>query len=238
MAGPRLVNKSTDRREAILDSAQMLFAEQGYDVTSIGDIIARTGISRGGFYHYFSAKEDLLQAIACRYAATSAREAEEAVADPTLDAFSRLSAFFRAMQRHKIDNAEQLRSTFAPFLRAENAQLHERTQWAILDHVRPTLVRIIREGVADKTFDTPSPDGAADIIMHLLTSNRPRVLEMCEARDKREFDRLAAQLRTQLDYLATVIDRTLGLPEGSLELFDQDSLDLLLQVADSTSDAA
>lgn len=238
MAGPRLVGRTSDRREAILDAAQLLFAEQGYDSTSIGDIISRTGISRGGFYHYFGAKEDLVAALADRYAADYARQADAALADPTLDAFSRLSAFFCAMRQRKATDAEELRSTFAPLLRAENAQLHERTQRAVLEHVRPTLVRIIREGVADRTFDTPSPDGAADVIMHLLSSNRGLVLEMCAASDKAEYDRLAAQLVDQLSYLATVIDRILGLPEGSLDFIDQDSLDLLLRLTDSTSDAA
>ena len=238
MPFPKLVANTPELRDAILDAARELFAERGYDGTSIHDIITAVGISKGGFYHHFAAKEDLIEALACRYAAESARQAEELLADPTLDSFSRLSAFFTAIRRHKIDSAAQLRSTFAPLLRAENAQLNERTQRAVLKFVRPTLVRIIREGVEERTFDTPNPEGAADIIMHLMTANRGLAVEMFATRDKAAFDRMAEQFVAQLRYLATVIDRILGLPEGSLDFVDQDSVTILLCMFDGTSDAA
>ncbi|WP_018991574.1 TetR/AcrR family transcriptional regulator [Aromatoleum toluclasticum] len=52
-----------DRRQVILDAAAALFAEQGYDSTSIRDIASRVGLLPGSIYHYFASKEELYLAV-------------------------------------------------------------------------------------------------------------------------------------------------------------------------------
>ena len=47
------------RREAILRAASTLFSRQGYHSTSVADVIAAAGISRGTFYLYFDNKDSL-----------------------------------------------------------------------------------------------------------------------------------------------------------------------------------
>jgi AcrR family transcriptional regulator len=47
------------RREAILRAASVLFSRQGYHSTSVADVIAAAGISRGTFYLYFDHKDSL-----------------------------------------------------------------------------------------------------------------------------------------------------------------------------------
>jgi AcrR family transcriptional regulator len=47
-------------RERVLDAAVELFAERGYDGTSVAQVIERAGLTKGGFYHHFASKEALL----------------------------------------------------------------------------------------------------------------------------------------------------------------------------------
>jgi AcrR family transcriptional regulator len=47
-------------RTAIWDAAMDLFAEQGYDETTIDDIAQKAGISRRSFFRYFASKSDLM----------------------------------------------------------------------------------------------------------------------------------------------------------------------------------
>jgi AcrR family transcriptional regulator len=52
-------------RERILESALQLFTRQGFEHTSIDQIMANAGLTRGAFYAHFSSKQDLYaQAIA------------------------------------------------------------------------------------------------------------------------------------------------------------------------------
>lgn len=47
-------------RERILSAAVDLFAAHGYDATSVSQVVAQAGVTKGALYHYFSAKDDLL----------------------------------------------------------------------------------------------------------------------------------------------------------------------------------
>ena len=52
-----------DLRARVLDAAVDLFARQGYDGTSVAEVIARAGVAKGGFYHHFASKEALLYEV-------------------------------------------------------------------------------------------------------------------------------------------------------------------------------
>jgi AcrR family transcriptional regulator len=47
-------------RTAIWDAATDLFAEKGYDETTVDDIAQKAGVSRRSFFRYFSSKSDLM----------------------------------------------------------------------------------------------------------------------------------------------------------------------------------
>ena len=54
---------ATRSRAAILDAAERLFAERGYDATSLHDVGAAAGVSRGTPGYFFGSKPDLYQAV-------------------------------------------------------------------------------------------------------------------------------------------------------------------------------
>jgi|SRR6267142_3431218 TetR/AcrR family transcriptional regulator, transcriptional repressor for nem operon len=53
--------KST--RDQIIETADKLFYEEGYEHTSFADIAQAVAISRGNFYHHFKAKDEILDAV-------------------------------------------------------------------------------------------------------------------------------------------------------------------------------
>ena len=52
--------------QKILDTAEQLFIEKGYDHASLQDIIETTGLSKGAIYHHFASKEDMFYAVCDR----------------------------------------------------------------------------------------------------------------------------------------------------------------------------
>ncbi len=52
-----------EKRQLILDTALVLFADNGYDNTSIQAIAKKAGISKGLIYNYFESKEHLVKEI-------------------------------------------------------------------------------------------------------------------------------------------------------------------------------
>lgn len=55
--------KSRNTRGKIVSAAWKLFYQQGYDDTTIEEIVEESGTSRGSFYHYFEGKDALLSSL-------------------------------------------------------------------------------------------------------------------------------------------------------------------------------
>jgi len=60
---PALRARYEARRSEVVAAAAKLFAERGYDGTSMSELTAATGLAAGGLYHYIEGKDDLLIAI-------------------------------------------------------------------------------------------------------------------------------------------------------------------------------
>ena len=55
-----------DIPELLIASARRLFAEQGFAATSVQEIVEAANVTKGGMYHYFHSKDDLLHEIYSR----------------------------------------------------------------------------------------------------------------------------------------------------------------------------
>ena len=57
------MKKTGNTKSSIVSAAWELFYRQGYDNTTIDDIVEVSNTSKGSFYHYFSGKEGLLNTL-------------------------------------------------------------------------------------------------------------------------------------------------------------------------------
>lgn len=51
---------TAEPRQEILRAAARLFQQQGYDATSMNDVAAALNLSKGGLYHHFQSKDEIL----------------------------------------------------------------------------------------------------------------------------------------------------------------------------------
>ena len=83
---PRKNTRNTKGR--IISAAWKLFYEQGYEDTTVEDIVFESETSKGSFYHYFEGKDALLGTLA--YVFDEKYEQLMEVMDPKLDAMEKL----------------------------------------------------------------------------------------------------------------------------------------------------
>jgi AcrR family transcriptional regulator len=55
--------QSEQTQQIIIDTAAKLFASRGYNGTSMADLAAAAGLTKGAFYHHFASKEALFFAV-------------------------------------------------------------------------------------------------------------------------------------------------------------------------------
>jgi AcrR family transcriptional regulator len=70
-------------RGQLIEVATSLFADHGYEGTSIETVLAAAGVSRGALYHHFASKEALFAAVALATSDRVTAEVTEAIRDCT-----------------------------------------------------------------------------------------------------------------------------------------------------------
>ncbi len=80
--------KRRSTKSRIIKAAWNLFYKNGYDETTVEDIIAASKTSKGTFYHYFKGKEALLNSLSSLF--DEKYEELAAVIDPALPAYDKL----------------------------------------------------------------------------------------------------------------------------------------------------
>ncbi len=206
------------RRTAIVDAAQALFFSRGWDAVTIADVLAQAGISKGGFYHHFSAKEDLLDAIVERLVARALQGTAAARDAITGDALTRFNAFIATMNRWKAELGPELRFFTDVMLRPGNDVLFQRISAASLEATLPILQQMIDAGVAEGTFDTPDTEIAAEVIFALGQVRRGVLQSAIAAADSGDLEAAVGLLDARMRAEGRLIDRLLGLPAGSILL--------------------
>ncbi|MFI6349310.1 TetR/AcrR family transcriptional regulator [Streptomyces sp. NPDC050560] len=143
----------------LLAAATRLFAERGYDRTSVQEIVEAAGVTKGALYHYFGSKEDLLQEIYARllrlqqerldsFADADApvgerlRDAAADVVVTTIENLDDAAIFFRSLQHLGPEQYKQVRS--------ERRRYHERFR------------ALVEEGQRSGVFSTETP---ADLVV-------------------------------------------------------------------------
>ena len=129
----------------ILDAAAALFAEKGYQSTTLQDIIDATGLSKGAVYHHFRSKEEI------------ARKVGDRMGDEMWEPLRRIreAAGLTGLGRtlpHLTDDPY--------FLVLEWQSIEERL-------VPECIAPLVRQGVADGSIHTGDPDALAGALFFL-----------------------------------------------------------------------
>ena len=157
----RTVKTAEERKNEILDVAEELFAEKGYDNASTNDIIARIGIARGTLYHHFGSKEEILDAIVDRMTREGISQARNIVNDKSHPILKRLTGVLGSLQVKGSAGNEVMEQMHKP----QNALLHQKMQERLINGVVPLIAQLIKEGNESGIFDTKYPNEAAEMIM-------------------------------------------------------------------------
>lgn len=160
----------------ILDTAERLFLEKGYDATSIQDIIGGLGgLSKGAVYHHFKSKEEIFNAVSARYNQQVVEELRQARDDAACTGLEKLKKMFALSLA---DADRDMVYTVSPDMmknpRLLVTQLREIFYDVVPHYVRP----VIEAGIQDGSIKTDDPEELSEMLI-LLTNIwlNPSVIE-------------------------------------------------------------
>ena len=82
-----------DTRKALIWCGTELLTERGFQVTGIEEVLQRTGVPKGSFYHFFASKHEFGQAVIRNYEQYYARKMDRIFGNPSRTPLERLLDF-------------------------------------------------------------------------------------------------------------------------------------------------
>ena len=155
--------------EAVLDALMELFWVQGYEATSMTDIVETSGLNKSSLYNTFGSKEQLFNRILQRYIERR-MSLLTVIADevgPGIDALHQVLAFVRDEMDTEMGRQGCLAiNTATEFGRDDpRAQAHALT---FRSGMRDSLRRVVGRAAEDGDLDIEQLDSYADILLMFL----------------------------------------------------------------------
>ncbi|MEQ6353822.1 TetR/AcrR family transcriptional regulator [Lysinibacillus sp. M3] len=194
--------EAMERRNEILDVADELFGQKGFDGTSTNDILEKVGIARGTLYYHFKSKEDIMDALIERYNAQILGAAKEIAANKSIPVHERIVRVVMALNISSGNGKEIIDHIHKP----QNALMHQKIQKVIMNGLPPILTEIIHEGIEQGLFSTPYPYECMEMIV--AYTNTVFDDDMVDMTDEERASRIPAFVFN--------VERLLGVESGSL----------------------
>lgn len=120
---PKARRNPAETRERLVGAAVSLMLRRGYAATSVDDICAEAGVTKGSFFHHFESKEALGRAAVEWWGAFGTALYAEAWKDEGLDPFDQIRRFFGIMIGFT-EREDQVCTCMVGMMSQELAQTH------------------------------------------------------------------------------------------------------------------
>ncbi len=223
------MKKGDLRKQEILQTAETLFCQKGYEETSVQDILDILKTSKGSFYHHYVSKEALLEAICRKRAEEQFRRVTAALSQGNDGIPEQVNGLLSGMIPFRQEKPAFLLMLLPTFRLPEGRTVKAAYCDALADLFRDRLADTLHKGTTQGELLCGDPAVAAEICMTLVNRLWMSLCEMMldaeeagEPADPGETLHLTAQYRSMLE-------RSLTLPFGCLELVNIPALKSLAE---------
>lgn len=207
-----------DRKSQILEAATDLLGSHPWEDVTVARLLKASGLSKGGFYHHFTSKEDVLREVILRLTDASAAAGQAVSAGREGSAVDRFAAYMIGALRWELDHADQIMAVIRIAMMAGNEPIFLQLDQEIRCRSTPRLETLVQQGADEGGFEIVDTKMTVDLIH---TVWRSRWLDLSAAREvARAGDLAGAQslVATRLRAEADMIARLVGRPEADFQL--------------------
>lgn len=218
----RIVKDAEERRAELLDTALALFAERGYERTSVQAITDAVGIAKGTFYHYFGSKEDLLAELAVHVAERMLADVQARLRECRGNAKEKLALLVGGTAQAKMEMARVTMSVARFYYRPENQVEMAAYTARFMDRIRELFAQVIEQGRDEGWFNVDDAGLTADMLLSLLAGLGQRFAPIVTGQAQE-----AAAVQAFGDIMRAfeqATGRILGMADGELVLYDRERL--------------
>jgi AcrR family transcriptional regulator len=159
----RIVKKAEERRLEIVKYARRQFQTEGYDKTTMQEVMDHLKIAKGTIYHYFKSKEELIEAVIENIVDENNDRMQILMKETKGNALEKTRLLIGAgnMAAHNDGILDHLHQP-------ANMGMHTRLLAATLLKQAPLYAELIRQGCAEGIFQTDNPLECAEFILSAI----------------------------------------------------------------------
>jgi len=220
--------KGDKKRQDILDCAEKLFCMNGYEKTSVQDILDALHTSKGSFYHHFISKQSVLESL-------SIQKAEESYSitlrqeDTIQDEIGKISFILSGMIPLKGQAFVFLRMLLPTFDLAEGRSVSIGYQDALEEYYLPLLHNACRTAMEAGLITPFYRKEMAAFCLKAVNYCWSDIVKTVLADSKNNRPTVLSDLLQKINMTEGIIQRILELPYGSIRLMDVSQLRLALE---------
>ena len=163
-AKERVTKVPEERKQELIDTAERLFLEKGYEQTTVADIVREIEVAQGTFYYYFSSKEKILEAIIEKDITALEEDVRQIMSREDANAAIKLNAVVNS-----IIGISTSRREIMNYLHEEsNAVMHEKMERHTIERLVPLMTRVVAEGTHAGIFDVQYPTESVEFLLASL----------------------------------------------------------------------
>ena len=227
----RKKSRHGELRDQMLDTAAELFIRNGYDGTTIQQVIDHLKVSKGAFYHYFSSKEDLLDAVAERLTREGLAQFRPILEDQNVPALERFVNYLFLSRQWRLSRMSLIGAMLEVFLQDENTIIRQKINRRNVEAVQPLFEKLIADGIAEGVFHTPDPSEAAAFMLQMGSVYIETTVPLMLASDGGP-ECLETIERRILFYL-DAYERILGIEAGTLPRVEKGQIEQIVNLIQS-----
>jgi len=160
----RVTKKPAERRSELIDAAERLFLEKGYERTAVSDIVKSIPVAQGTFYYYFNSKNSILEAVLGRNFSAMESRLLSIIGQGDIDPCTRFNEMLNSLFRFTKEKKGLIDAAHL----TGNAVMHHKLEEMSHTKLIPLLQEIVKEGVTQGQFNTPYPEETIDLIFHAV----------------------------------------------------------------------
>ena len=211
------------RKKQILETAEMLFTERGYDQTGVQDILDRLNLSKGSFYHHFESKALVLQTI-CEGRAEKAAKSL-APAGQSESGLQWMNRLLSGMIPFAGEGLAFLRMLLPVLAMPEGQSILAAYQAALKQAWAPMILSALQRMTAEGDAFSFYPEETASILADLVNDLWVRMSQEITRQGGQEMDRaFLGRLMIPVDAYRASIENLISAPYGSIELVNLETL--------------
>ena len=203
-------------KDRIIHSAYELFSTKGYEKTTIEGIIKQAECSKGGFYHHFKSKEEILEVIISNYIEDLSKYFENIVSNDKDLFIDKFNAIFMVISQYKLQQLIEWSKVNNIFTFIGNDRVLRQFEKQFKIATTGAYFEIIRNGKERGTINVEHSEILAEFCTRevlWIYEAAGKLINPDNAKDHNMFEKL-------LDFSEELICHTLGLKKKEVKFKD------------------